>query len=245
MSTVEVLIIIAAGISVFSVFSMRRLLYQRQISQWFYTRQCHQLLTQSEVIREQLLQQTFALMRSQELGAMDASSTEDAQHWQNCLAQTQTFNQSLESLSNELWPPFVEESLPLALQHIIKQWTDPKAIQLSLELPSDWPQQQPDKQRMVLWCVRQCLLVLQSGTRSASLSLYLIEIKNRAKLGLSLDRLALDTMNDPSLHKELKQIQQIFQFFMPGRCQITYGETCVSFEFNWSLARSLVHLDLE
>lgn len=233
----------AAGISVFGVFSMRRLLYQRQISQWFYTRQFDQLLTQSEIIREQLLQQTFALMRSQELGAMDASSAEDAQHWQNCLALTQTFNQSLESLSNELWPPFVEESLPLALQHVVKQWADPKTIQL--ELPSDWPQQQPDKQRMVLWCVRQCLLVLQSSERPASLSLYLIEIKNRAKLWLSLDRLALDTMNDTSLQDELKQIQQIFQFLMPGRCQITYGETSVNFEFNWSLTQSLVHLDLE
>lgn len=224
---------------------MRRLLYQRQISQWFCTRQFHQLLTQSEIIREQLLQQTFALMRSQELGAMEACSADDAQQWQNCLALTQTFNQSLENLSNELWPPFVEESLPLALQHVIKQWTDQKTVQLRLELPSEWPQQQPDKQRMVLWCVRQCLLVLQSGARSASLSLSLIEINNRAKLWLSLDGLSLNTMNDTSLQDELKQIQHIFQFFMPGRCQLTYGETGVNFEFNWSLARSLVHLDLE
>ncbi|MEM7062092.1 MAG: hypothetical protein AAF572_02885 [Cyanobacteria bacterium P01_B01_bin.77] len=240
MSTAEVLIIIAAGISAYSV---RRLLYQRQISQWFHARQCHHLLTQSEIIREQLLQQTFALMRSLELGAMDASSAEDAQQWQSCLALTQTFHQSLESLSHELWPPFVEESLPLALQHIIKQWADQSTMQVNLDLPADWPQQQSHKQNLVIWCIRQCLLVLQPSEHSASLAL--IAIKNRAKLQLSLDRLALDTMNGPSLQYELKQIQQIFQFFMPGHCQITYGKTSVSFEFDWSLTHSLVHLDLE
>ncbi|MEM8611372.1 MAG: hypothetical protein AAGF93_05085, partial [Cyanobacteria bacterium P01_H01_bin.105] len=89
MSTVEGLVVIAAGI-LGCVYAVHRLHKQRQILQWFYTRQYHQLSAQSEIIREQLLQQIFALRRALELGAMESSSVDATQRWESCLALVQT-----------------------------------------------------------------------------------------------------------------------------------------------------------
>lgn len=241
MTTFEVLLAFGAAGIFICIYRARRLKEQRQSLRWFYTKQANQLTTQSEIIREDLLQQSFALRRALELGALESSTTINKQ-WEVCLNLIQDFNQSLENLSNELLPPFVEDSLPLALQHLIhqlsQQWEPEQTlIQISLDLPSDWPQQAPHQHRMILWCVRECLMMLNKSANQHlyDLSLSLVKTDGIATLHLSLTREGLKS-NRQQQFVDLHHMQQVFQVMMPGRCHITHNKVGLDCKFSWSLA---------
>ncbi|MEO1351463.1 MAG: hypothetical protein AAFW84_22095 [Cyanobacteria bacterium J06635_15] len=236
MSTAEVLVIGATGTSVL-MYCWYRSRQQQRTLQWFYTRQSQQLAAQSEKIRDQLLQQAFALRRSVELCSIDVAKDTDKQ-LETSLRLSENFNQSLESLGDELSPPFLEDSLPLALQHLIRSWICNQPVELTLELPSDWPLQKSEQHRIVLWCVREFLMVLQSNvelTDTQALKLDLTQKNDTAKLQLCCASQISEFVNRVKLLSELNYIQQIFKLFMPGHCKVRYRESRIDCEFSWSL----------
>lgn len=242
MSTAEALVIGTVGLSVF-MYYLRRLQYQRQALHWFYTKQSQQLMAQAETIREQLLQQAFALSRAVELGAMNSAHA-SMQQWKTCLTLTNEFNQSLENLSNELSPPFAADSLPLALQHLVmQQWG---SVQAKLELPDSWPIHQSDRHRIILWCVQECLMALFPNPEKAqanALKICLTETSGMAKLNINLDKQSSVMVAWPKFLDELNHIKQIFQLFMLGRFKVKCNDSRIRCVFSWSLTRTLPPLD--
>ncbi|HEY9660161.1 MAG TPA: hypothetical protein V6C65_17015, partial [Allocoleopsis sp.] len=89
--------------------------------QWWFRRQSLKMMDQSEQIHNGVLQDLFAVRRSLELASANENpiSTTQRQTWLN---QAEKIHHSLEQISDFLTPPYLAESLTLALQMKLKDW---------------------------------------------------------------------------------------------------------------------------
>lgn len=110
----------------------------RSASQWWSQQRTRQLEQKAEEIREGLLQELFSCRRSLELHvrAHQGVSIENLEH---CLSKLADLHYAVERLSYDLSPPYLEESLPLAVQHLLEQWREQRSkLSVELDLPSFW-----------------------------------------------------------------------------------------------------------
>ena len=97
-----------------------------QLLRWWHWHQAQWLTCEADRIRNGLLQDLFAVRRQLEL-----------QTGENGLGTVEHLYADLDALGNRLSSPYVQESLPLAIQHALGDW--PPALVLKLDLPTDWP----------------------------------------------------------------------------------------------------------
>ncbi|MBF2072279.1 MAG: hypothetical protein IGS50_00730 [Synechococcales cyanobacterium C42_A2020_086] len=99
----------------------------QQAMQWWESRRVLRLNTEVEVLRDQVLQELFTMRRCLELVSLETGEAADQQRhvW---LAQVETLHQSLERLGFQLSPPYVEDSLPLAIQALLGRIEDIKLL---------------------------------------------------------------------------------------------------------------------
>lgn len=199
----------------------RRWLSQRQAWQWWHQQQVLQLHQQAESIRDGLLQQTFAFRRYLESTVSAQPEAEQTARW---LEQFQGFYLSLESLSNELSPPFVAESLPLALQFALKDWqrSHPE-LDLQLNLPLDWFDNSPNKNQIILSIIAELLTLLTpEGNTAERLNLTLTNHSNFYKLTFQLEN--GDSLMMPKIvgRPEVKHLKEIFHSLAAGRLEISH-----------------------
>jgi hypothetical protein len=151
---------------------------QQQAWCWWYRQNTLQSHDIAEAIRDGPLQQAFALRRSLETAGWQPSepalsstthtapeiSPEQAARW---LEVFQSLYQTLVRLSDQLSPPFVTDSLPLALQFTLKNFTlknqQPANSTLNFDLkviPADWSLAHSDQNQAVLSTVTSLLTLL-------------------------------------------------------------------------------------
>lgn len=250
MNTIEAVAISTATVLLASAYHKYLWRQRRCALQWLYAKQSDSLATQSEHVREQLFQKAFVLRRSVELCLLGFPE-ETTQQLNHCLKLIEAFSHDLECVSDNLSAPFLKESLPLALQCCANRWIDENAdtgpvTGPILELPSDWPLQESDKHRLILWCVRECLKIWQSWQEQIApemskqvLKLGLTQDRDIAKLQLTLSRQVSQEISQKKSNSygtcELHYIQQIFQMLMPGECQLMCNHSKLEGEFRWSL----------
>ncbi|MBF2003244.1 MAG: hypothetical protein IGS38_21290 [Synechococcales cyanobacterium M58_A2018_015] len=99
----------------------------QQAMQWWESRRVLRLNAEVEVLRDQVLQELFTMRRCLELDSLETGEAADQQRhvW---LAQVETLHQSLERLGFQLSPPYVEDSLPLAIQALLVRIEDIKLL---------------------------------------------------------------------------------------------------------------------
>lgn len=213
-------------------FAIRQWLRQRQAWQWWHQRQVAQLHEQAESIRDDLLQQTFAFRRYLESTLTTQPSVENTEQW---LTRFQTFYQSLEGLSNQLSPPFVTDSLPLALQSMVQTWQQSHpGLTVRLDVPSDWPECSSNNSQIVLSIVTDIIELL----------MFLDD--NQQQFYLSLERqdrlctLTFKHLNYPSVEKqsfatmtEVRHLKEIFRSLTTGRLEIVTTESELAGQLCW------------
>ncbi|MEM8806771.1 MAG: hypothetical protein AAGF01_12145 [Cyanobacteria bacterium P01_G01_bin.38] len=211
-------------------FLTRRWLHQRQAWQWWHEQQRLQLYHQAESIRDDLLQQTFAFRRYLESTVQpEASQTE---RW---IDRVQTFYQSLESLSNELSPPFVADSLPLALQFALKDWqrSHPN-LELRLDLPADWPHNSPNKNQIVLSILIELLtLVTSDDSTRQHLKLSLSRESTFHKLTFRLSGHESRSVHSLAKLSEVKHLKEIFHNLAAGRLEMMHSGSTLLGQLYW------------
>jgi len=129
---------------------------------WWERRRGFQLYCETERIRNGLLQESLAMRRSIELLLGDSCqiSLQSVRDW---LKGIETFHNSLGQLSDRLSPPYVEESLPLAIQYLLELWQtyNPK-LNIQIELPGDWRDESPECSRVILIALDELLRITLS-----------------------------------------------------------------------------------
>lgn len=244
MNTIETLAFGATGLCLASAYLRWHRWNKQQITlRWFYHKQSNILSAQSELVREQLFQKAFTLRRAIELcstnNLIDGSTKASQGPLDQCLEMAESLANTLERVSDELSAPFLEDSLPLALQHLLKHWANEVPdVEVALALPSEWPLGATDKHRLILWCVRECLenwKCCLDTNLPAVLSLALHQTNGIAKLHLGFTGQGDRMIRCVPIVAEQQHIQQIFRMVMPGHVKLRHNLSGLVWEFSWPL----------
>lgn len=260
---VEVTVLITIGWATTLYWLTRKWLRQKLAWQWWHQQQSIQLHHRAESIRDGLMQQTFAFRRYLEIAETSAADhrsnseaarllgaqtdTRKAEHvaeqgrW---LERFQTFYRSLETLSNELSPPFVTDSLPLALKFVLKDWaasqgdsqraSDSQLAVPQLSVPADWHQVSPHKNQVILSIVSKLLASLASpNTRPQDLQLTLSCKSALHTLAFSLGSSETQATHNLADKPEIQHLKEIFHSLAAGRLEVSQEGALLTGRLYW------------
>jgi hypothetical protein len=154
-----------------------------QLLRWWHQHQTQWLASEADAVRNGLLQDLFAVRRRLELMARDDS---------HALATVERLYDALENLGDRLSSPYVQESLPLALQHALEGW--PSELALDIRLPDRWPNEPMEYVTLVLSVLehlRQTLIALPSLPQACTVELAEVQGSKHLTVQLNLHRLPL------------------------------------------------------
>lgn len=134
---------------------------------WCYRHQAQALHTEAESIRNGILQDLFALRRKLELSCPLVGGEDCTE--EPCLEDIEQIYTALETLSDRLSSPYLQDSLPLAIQHALRPWQT--AVDLTLDLPSTWAVEPPEHITLILTLLRYSLSALAAVSARCQISL--------------------------------------------------------------------------
>lgn len=239
----EVLVLMTIGwIATLYAWRQNRLRQQRTW-QWWHQQQTLQSHHTAEAIRDGLLQQTFGFRRYLE-SAIHGETTpvpvtlevnEQTTRW---LTRFQTFYQSLETLSDELSPPFVADSLPLALQFMLKNWershpSNPSP-NIQLQLPAHWPQTPPGQNQIILSIVTELLtLLVREKAIAQTLSVVLKHEDNSYALIFEINNSLNQSTSKILELAEFQHLKEIFHSLTAGQLEISKDPSSLIIQLRW------------
>lgn len=254
---IGVIVLIAIGWATTTYWLTRKWLRQKLAWQWWHEQQALQLHHQAEMIRDGLLQQAFAFRRYLEsteknaerhtLRRDDSAQPVDEQsgRW---IEQFQGFYQSLESLSNQLSPPFVADSLPLALQFALKDWArgqrlfqgglpqgkSQSPVALQFDVPADWPPSSPEKTQIILSTVTGLLNALMPPDDfPKQLQLTLSRESALCTLTFRLSGSEAQALQNMPEKPEVQHLKEIFHSLGTGRLEISHEGAAIAGHLYW------------
>lgn len=234
----------------------------KEAIQWWHQKKLKQLESEANLIREQLLQESFAMRRSLELSSVKSdkfASCHQHDDWtstgytsvprhQKYVEQLENFHSSLKELSDRLYPPYLNEGLPFALQHSVERWQQRlPECQFELNLPSKWQKESSADDSMVLNILEDLLNIQKTHTLSNNL--IAIELEQNSSLGkfdrqlkvmfvrertknFTADNTCAEEITDGTRQK-LQYLQQIFEGLTSGSCSNILGENSELWLFEW------------
>lgn len=232
---IEVSVVITIAWATTSYYLTKKWLRQKKAWQWWQAQQTRQLHQQAESIRDGLLQQAFAFRRDLENEpAAPNAARSDPEQTARWLARLQAFYQSLENLSNELSPPFVADSLPLALQFVVKDWmrSHPN-LTLNFNAPPDWPEQSPDQNQLILSVVTALLTLSNPTENTVHLNVCLSQGSDRYALDLSLQGTDTQTYRAIVEKPETRHLKEIFHSLATGQLEINQEDMSLKCQLSW------------
>lgn len=199
---------------------------------WWYNRQLMQHCRDAEMIRDGLLQESFTLRRTLELHLVNPPKlTKESNH--ELLTTFERFHHDLKELSDRLSPPFLDDSLPLAIQHLLNGWqASYPLIQIQSNLPSDWQAQTYEQSRLILAMLNELLKIsLSDASTAAIIMLCLTAQENVSELTIEIQSLnqAIVWFN----WQDLRYLKQAFCCLMPGQCSIRQTNELIRCHFRW------------
>jgi hypothetical protein len=213
-------------------------LKSQQSLRWWHAQQFTQLHQNGEDIRESVLQNSFALRRRLELSLTSIAELQDDRP---LLAAVVQLHDSLQQFSDRLSPPYLEDSLPLAIRYLLESWqTRCVNIQIKMSLPSDWHHEPYAQCRIVLIVLDELLSLSISETppeaiavclslnRSFNGSFYQLDVQ------FTYAKATTDATTILRFHRsELESLGRVFQMIMPGKCISRWKKQTVTWYFRW------------
>ncbi len=191
----------------------------QQALQWWYCRQSLKIFLEAENIRDVILQESFIIRRSLELlpeGDLELSANQT----QELLKKIDNFHLSLAQLSDRLFPEYIQDNLPLAIQYLLEPWLrDNSNIYFHLDLPNSWRHESADRSLIILRTIEELLIIsLPNVLGQTSIYICLQEQTNIGKFILQITYPDLATLRFYKNLPEREFIFQTFRFLTSGKC---------------------------
>jgi len=209
----------------------------QQALRWWFEQQHHWLCREAEQVRNGPLQNTFVMRRQLEMNsdALSKPLTEQPV-W---MAQVTQLNGQLVRLSDDLSPPYLEASLPLALQ----AWAQEEPLpRLLLCLPSSWPVEPTLRVSLLLSMLTHLLRgAMPEGDEPTAIALELAERSpwGRVPIGVLTVRLDYPTVAAARIAGRSPQwslLSRAFAVLAPGRCTRRRQAQRIVWQFRWRLS---------
>ena len=216
--------------------------------QWWYNQKLTQLESEANLIRDQLLQESLAIRRSLELSLVqaDKSNSSSSSH-QKCVERLEQFSFTLKELSDRLYPPYLNEGLPFALQYSVERWQKqmPKC-KFKLNLPQAWLHETSTDSSIVLSILEDLFRIQEAKTLSNNLifidlqqNLFGCRANNELKIIFEEKNDQATVRDNLAKHdafsnkQELQYLQQIFESLTSGSCRNILTEDSNIWLFKW------------
>ncbi len=125
---------------------------------WWHQYQAQRMMQATDTIRNGLLQEMLGLRRRLEL---TYQAREERSDCALNLADLKRLYGELEALCDRLDAPFGQDSLPLALQHLLHPWVQKGAV--SMTLPTGWTPEPGEQTQLLILLVEQIVEVVFQG----------------------------------------------------------------------------------
>lgn len=206
----------------------------QQALQWWSSRQSLKLFLEAKTIRDGLLQETFTMRRSLDLLAQDNHSL-TVNNTQEYLKQADNFYRALVQLSDRLFPAYIQDSLPLAIECLLEPWlTSNSHLTFQFDIPTYWRYEPADRSLIVLRALEE-LLILTLPDVSAPSSI-LISLKQQKYIGRLMVQITYpdhSTMVFYSTLRELDYLCESFRFLTSGKCFCRKHHLSIICYFYW------------
>jgi hypothetical protein len=189
---------------------------------------------QEEIIRDGVLQDIFSLKRGLELSSLTGLSPPSSEMavW---IDQLELLYRNLDQLADRLHPPYLEDSLDLALQHMIGRWIDKyPGITLSIQHPRRLEPSMPGFNRILLFAVEQLLLLFLRVQDMITVRVLLTEKDTLSILRLTLELTQQNLAHLDSALQEVEYLQLVFPVLVDGYFIHSSSPTLLSCEFSWN-----------
>lgn len=199
--------------------------------QWWHQRQVNRLHDGAELIRDGILQELFAIRRMLELARDRQEPVSQAS-----LRQLEVLHLRLERVSNQLSPAFIRDSLPLAIQHVLREWQlRYPAVKLSTQLPQGDFREPTLASRVAFTTFEELLFLVSNKLEAdASVAVNLVCHDNTATLTVHINNLDCHQCRAIAQLKELSHLRQSFQFLTNGDMTQAVHESWVQWQMSWS-----------
>ncbi|MBW4695410.1 MAG: hypothetical protein KME27_26980 [Lyngbya sp. HA4199-MV5] len=191
----------------------------QQALQWWHGRQSLQLCQEADAIRNGLLQESLSMRRQLELSPVQPLGYLEQTH-QTLLTTIEKFYVALNELSDHLDPPYLEDSLPLAIRSAMDAWrVHHPQYPVKLVLPAKWSHEPPEQGRILLTTLAELLrlTLLKDQPTELSIAICLISHARLSELRLELNCPDISRLSARTRATEFDQLSRAFCFLMPGR----------------------------
>lgn len=213
-------------------------LEMQKVMRWWYRKQLSSFNHQAEEIRNGVIQELFGIRRDLELRSMDEPALGKSFPYHRWIDRLEYVQQMLEALSYQWSPPFVEDSLVLAIHHAIAPWRDRyPSVSFRLLLATDWQHEMPEVNRMLITAIEELL-------RAAQLELETqneveVTLHRRARLGELVIRIQYtneEVLKRVLYTKDVVYLREVFQALGLGWCVFTREAMSAVWTFQWKLS---------
>jgi hypothetical protein len=206
----------------------------QQALQWWFFRQSLKLFIEAEKIRDDLLQESFTIRRNLEL--LPADNLElSVNKTQECLKKTDDFHQSLAQLSDRLFPSYLQDSLPLAIECLLEPWlTSHPDLYFHIDVPSNWRNEPADRSLIVLRSLEELLrITLPDVLTQVSIYISLKELRNMGQLMVKITYPDVSAVDFYCSIPELSYLYESFRFLTSGKCFCRSKNVSAAWYFRW------------
>lgn len=212
------------------VWLLASYLRAQEALQWWHRRQTLQLCQEADAIRNGLLQESLSIRRQLELSLVQPLGYQEQTH-QTLITAIEKFHADLNDLSDHLAPPYLDDSLPLAIRSAMEDWkVHHPQYQLKLELPAEWKHESPEKGRILLMTLAELLqlTLLEYLSSELSITICLTTRAQRSELSLQVSCPDVSRLSAGTRTMEIAQLTRAFCFLMPGQwCHQRKGQTLI------------------
>lgn len=203
----------------------------RAAFQWWQDCWLRHSAEQEENLRDGVLQDALVLRRGIELALLTGLSPSSSElvGW---LGQLEFLYQNLDRLGDRLNPPYIEDDLNLALQHMMGSWIDKyPGIILSIQ----YPQGLSDSgfNSILLFSIEQLLRLFSQLQDLGILHVFLTKNDTLSILRLSLGLTLQEPDKIRSVIQKIEYLQFVFPALVNGCLAYSYSPGLLNCEFSW------------
>jgi hypothetical protein len=227
------IIIIICIVVVWWLINSRHRTQQAMI--WWHDRQYAKMCQEGEAIRNGLLQESFVVRRHLELSALDSSGIQFSQH-QYYLTTIEKFHHSLKELSDYLFPAHIDDSLSLAIKHLLVEWKlHSPELKLSMDLPADLKSDRPQVRRIILMALEEILHLSSVNSYSQNLKLVSlsVDLKNQEYFSKLKVEFNYKNLCQGTQTIEYDYLRRAFHFLTFGKCWYCRQGNAEIWYFHW------------
>jgi hypothetical protein len=237
------LIFVLIGLLFLGVWFVIRWHRLQQALQWWYRQHVLRLFNEAEAVRNGILQDAFTLRRTLELSSVPHQAVPAELHAvliagadrETLLKTLEELHGSLKRFSDFLSPPYLEDSFPLAIDHLLKFYQQQHSnVALELSIPENWQDDAYEQSRIVWIAIDELLrMTLAPFPSVRSISACLTQNAAAHQLVIKIFYSNCDRQNLRDGFKELSYLRRSAQFLTAGTCTYHQDHEALIWSMRW------------